>query len=79
MSGLNERQELLAFLKGEYREVQMLVGRSRVCGTENGNNSHASLIAAERERNNSVGVCDPLLKEQNVMPAAVANAPEQLG
>jgi|GraSoi_2013_60cm_1033757.scaffolds.fasta_scaffold31310_2 hypothetical protein len=79
VSGLNDRQELLAFFQGEYRELQRLVGRFRVRGTENGNNSDASFIASERECNNSVCVCDPLPKSENVMPAAVAHAQEELG
>jgi hypothetical protein len=79
VSGFNDRQELLAFFQGEYRELQRLVGRFRVRGTENGNNSDASFITAERECNNSVCVCDPLPKSENVMPAAVAHAPEELG
>ena len=79
MSGLNDRQELLAFFHREYREVQRLVRRLRVRGTENSYNSHTSFVAAERECNNSVGGRDPLPKAQNIMPAAVAHAPEELG
>ncbi len=79
VSGVNDRQELLAFFQGKYSELQRLVGRFRVRRTENGNNSYASFIAAERECNNSVCGCDPLPKAQKVMPAAVAHAPEELG
>lgn len=79
VSGLNDLQELLDFFQGEYRELQRLVGRFRVRGTENGNNSNASFSAAERECNNSVCVWNPLPKGQNVMPPAVAHAPEELG
>src|SRR5260370_27830666 len=79
VSGIKGRQELLAFFQGEYRELQRLVGRFRGRGTENGNNSDASFIASERECNNSCCVCDPLPKSENVMPAAVAHAPEELG
>jgi hypothetical protein len=79
MSGLNDRHELLAFFHGEYREMQRLVRRLRVCGTENSYNSHSPFIAAERECNNSVCGCNPLPKAQNVTPAAVAHALEELG
>ena len=76
VSGLNDRKEPLAFFNGEYRELQRLVRRFPVRGTENGYDSHPSLITAERERNNSICGCDPLLKAQDVFPAAVAHAPE---
>jgi len=79
LSGLNDLKELLAFLFGEYREVQRLVRRCRVRGTENSYNSHASFIAAKRECNNSIHGRDPLLKAENVMPSAVADALEELG
>ena len=79
LSGLNGRQEVLAFFHREYRELQRLVRRFRARGTENSYNSHASFIAAEREHNNRVFGCDPLPKAQNVMPAAVAHALEELG
>jgi hypothetical protein len=79
LSGLNDRQELLAFFHGEYREMLRLVGRLRVCGTENSYDSHSSFIAAERECNHSVRGCIPLPKAQNVPPAAVAYALEELG
>ena len=75
--GLNDRLELLAFFHGEYREVQRLVRRLRVRGTENSYDSYASFIAAERECNNSICGCDPLPKAENVMPAAVAHTPEE--
>ncbi len=77
--GLNDRQELLAFFHREYREVQRLVRRFRVRGTENSYNSHTSFVTAERECNKSICGCDPLPKAQNVTPAAVAYAPEELG
>jgi len=79
LSGLNDRLELLPFFHREYRELQGLVRRFGVRGTENSYNSHASFIAAEREYNNSVCGCDRLPKAQNVMPAAVAHAIKQLG
>jgi len=79
LSGLNDRQELLAFFHGEYREMLRLVGRLRVCGTENSYDSHSSFIAAERECNHSVRGCIPLPKAQNVPPAAVAYVLEELG
>ena len=75
--GLNDRQELLAFFHGEYREVQRLVRRLRVRGPENSYDSHASFIATERECNNGICGCGPLPKAQNVMPAAVAHALEE--
>src|SRR5260370_2778518 len=77
--GLNDRQEFLAFFHGEYREVQRLVRRLRVRGTENSYNSHASSIAAERECNNSICGCNPLPKAQNVYPPAVPHNMEDLG
>ena len=79
VSGLNDRQELLAFFHGEYREVQRLVRCLRVRGTENSYNSHTPFVAAERECNSNICGCDPLPKAQNVMPAAVAYALEELG
>ena len=79
LSGLHDRQEFLAFFHGEYSELQRLVRRFRVRGTENSYNSHASFVAAEREYNDSICGGDPLPKVQNVMPAAVAHAPEELG
>ena len=75
----NGRQELFAFSQGEYRELQRFVGRFRVRGTENGNNSHSAFVAAERECNNSVCGCNPFPKAQKIMPAAVAQAPHELG
>jgi hypothetical protein len=79
LSGLNDRHELLAFFHGEYREMQRLVRRLRVCGTENSYNSHSPFIAAKRECNNSVCGRNPLPIAQNVTPAAVAHATEELG
>jgi hypothetical protein len=79
LSGLNDRQELLAFFHREYREMLRLVWRLRVRGTENSYDSHSSFVAAERECNHSVRGCIPLPKAQNVPPAAVAYALEELG
>jgi len=79
LSGLNDCLEPLALFHGEYRELQRLVRRFRVHGTENSYNSHASFIAAKRECNNSTCGWDPLPKAQNVTPAAVAHAPEEFG
>ena len=79
LSRLNDGQELLAFFHGEYREMLRLVGRFRVRGTENSYNSHSSFIAAERECNHGVRGFIPLPKAQNVTPAAVAYALEELG
>src|SRR5258707_14546586 len=77
VSGLNDRQELLAFFQGEYRELQRLGGRVRLPGAGNRNNSDASFIASERECNNSVCVCDPLPQRQNGMTSAGLTAPER--
>src|SRR5258708_17913910 len=79
VSGLNDRQELLAFFDGEYREVQRLVRCLRVRGTENSYNSHTPFVAAERECTSNISGCDPLPEAQNVMPAAVAYALEEFG
>jgi hypothetical protein len=78
VSGLNDRHELLAFFHGEYREIQRLIRRFRVCGAEDSYSSYSPFIAAERECNNSVCGRNPLPKAQNVTPAAVAHAPEEL-
>ena len=79
VSRLNDLQEPFAFFHGEYRELQGLVRRFPVRGTENDYDSHPSLIAAERERNNGICGWDPLPEAQNVLPTAVAHAPQQLG
>lgn len=79
MFGPNGRRELFSFSQREYRELQRFVGRLRIRGTENDNNSHSAFIAPERECNNSVCGCDPFPKPQKIMPAAVANAPQELG
>ena len=77
VSGRKDRQKSLAFFHGKYREMQRLVRRLRVRGTENSYDSHTSVGATERECNNGVCGCGPLPKAQNVMPAAVAYALEE--
>src|SRR5260370_18164248 len=79
VSGLNDRQELLAFFQGEYRELQRLVGRFLVRGTENGKNSDPSFIASEREFNNSVCEVQPFPKSHTAIARALPHAPEDLG
>src|SRR4029077_5707262 len=72
--GVNDRHELLTFCQGEYCELEGLVRTFRVRGTQKSDNSYSSFIAAECEYNNSVCVCDPLPKAQNLTPAAGAHA-----
>lgn len=77
-TGRDGRQKVLALFARDDGELQRLVGSFRLRRAEDGDNSDAAFIAVDREHDNSISELDHLPEIEDVMPAAVAHALQQL-